>query len=147
MRLPSWIEPAFLRFLLVGAFNTLVGLSAIAFMLHVAGVGYWLSTFLGNAIGALVSYALNKRFTFRSRASVAGSLWKFFAVVLVCYGLAYGFGLFAGRLAAAALPAFPADRLHDAAALVGTGLYTIANYLGHKHFTFRTVDAVTEAGR
>jgi len=36
------------------------------------------------------------------------------------------------------LPSVRADWLHNAAILVGNGLYTIGNYAGHKYFTFRT---------
>ncbi|GAA3402243.1 GtrA family protein [Paenibacillus hodogayensis] len=132
----------FVRFLLVGVFNTLVGLSVIALLLHVAGIGYWASTFIGNTVGALVSYTLNKTFTFRSKAKVAGSLWKFVLVTLVCYGLSYGIGLYGGQWLAAALPWFPDKRVHDAATLFGTGLYTVTNYLGHKYFSFRKAPAV-----
>lgn len=146
-KLPAMLTGSFLRFLLVGVFNTIVGLSVIALLLHVAGIGYWASTFLGNAVGALVSYMLNKRFTFRSKAKVAGSLWKFLLVTLVCYGLSYGIGLYGGLLIAAVLPWFPDNRVHDAATLLGTGLYTITNYLGHKYFSFRTETSVrSQAG-
>ncbi|WP_238403288.1 GtrA family protein [Paenibacillus mesophilus] len=143
MNLLARMDHSFLRFLLVGVFNTLVGLSVIALLLHVAGIGYWASTFIGNAVGALVSYILNKRFTFRSKAKVAGSLWKFLLVTLVCYGLSYGIGLYGGWLIAAVFPWFPDNRVHDAATLLGTGLYTVTNYLGHKYFSFRTVSSVS----
>jgi putative flippase GtrA len=142
MRLLARLDHSFLRFLLVGVFNTLVGLSVIALLLHVAGIGYWASTFIGNAVGALVSYMLNKRFTFRSKAKVAGSLWKFLLVTLICYGLSYGIGLYGGWLIAAIFPWFPDNRVHDVATLLGTGLYTVTNYLGHKYFSFRTVSSV-----
>lgn len=141
-KLPAWLGGSFLRFLLVGVFNTIVGLSVIALMLHVVGIGYWASTFIGNAVGALVSYILNKKFTFRSKAKVAGSLWKFFLVTLACYGLSYGIGLYGGFWLAAVFPAFPDNRVHDAATLLGTALYTVTNYLGHKYFSFRTAAPV-----
>lgn len=144
MRRSRVLDRSFLRFLLVGVFNTIVGLGVIALLLHVARIGYWPSTFIGNVVGALVSYTLNKTFTFRSKAKVAGSLWKFFLVTLVCYGLSYGVGLVLGQWLAALFPAFPEQRVHDAATLFGTGLYTITNYLGHKYFSFRTAPPVRE---
>lgn len=142
-KLASVLDKSFLRFLLVGVFNTIVGLGVIALLLHVAGIGYWASTFIGNAIGALVSYVLNKTFTFRSKAKVAGSLWKFLLVTLACYGLSYGLGLGLGQWLAALFPRFPDNRIHDAATLIGTGLYTVTNYLGHKYFSFRTAPSVS----
>ena len=144
--LPSALNRPFFRFLLVGVFNTIVGLSVIAILLNVVQANYWVATFVGNGVGALVSYMLNKRFTFRSNASVFGSLWKFFAVTLVCYGLSYGAGLVFSRMIAAAVPAIPASYVEDIAALLGTGLYTVSNFLGHKYFTFRSNPHSRQAG-
>ncbi len=69
---------SFVRFLLVGIVNTIVGLSIIYVLLNGAGIGYWPATLIGNGIGAAVSYMLNRSFTFGSRTQVRRSLWKFF---------------------------------------------------------------------
>ncbi|MDF2726272.1 MAG: GtrA family protein [Paenibacillus sp.] len=138
MKWTKLIDSSFLRFLLVGVFNTIVGLTSIYILLHVAHIGYWPATFLGNTIGALVSYTLNKKFTFRSDAKVGGSMVRFLIVTLVCYGLSYGIGLVGGQLVTTIVPWIPETRAHDVATLLGTGLYVITNYLGHKYFSFRT---------
>ncbi|WP_256218528.1 GtrA family protein [Bacillus sp. MUM 116] len=52
---------------MIGIFNTLVGLSSVYFIFNIIGLSYWPATFLGNGIGMLVSYKLNKKFTFRSK--------------------------------------------------------------------------------
>jgi putative flippase GtrA len=124
------------RFLLVGVLNTLVGLSAAYLLLNAAGLSYWASTFWGNCIGAVVSYFLNKTFTFRDNQAIGKSWWKFIVVILVSYVLAYWIGLYA---ASWVLDRFTDNPrwMENAAVLVGAGLYTIANYLGHKYFTFR----------
>ena len=57
----------FVRFLMVGVANTIVGLSVMYLLLHLAGLSYWTSTFLGNSVGAVVSFFLNRSFTFRSQ--------------------------------------------------------------------------------
>ncbi|WP_223837241.1 GtrA family protein [Paenibacillus oceani] len=144
MKLTALVDRTFLRFLLVGVLNTIVGLSSIAFFLNVVHAGYWASTFLGNTIGAVVSYFLNKRFTFRSNTSIRSSLWKYFLITFICYGLSYGAGLAGGRLLAAVFPGFSAKLLENLSALFGTGLYTIMNYLGHKIFTFRPSGTVAQ---
>lgn len=126
-----------MRFLLVGVFNTLVGLSASFAFFNLLHLNYWISTFTGNTIGAIVSYTLNRTFTFRSSASVGSSWWKFAIVILSCYGLSYGISLQLAETAASLWPGMRADWLHNAAILIGNGLYTIGNYLGHKYFTFR----------
>ncbi|MDR6878602.1 GtrA family protein [Bacillus sp. 3255] len=132
------LSGSFARFLLVGLFNTLVGLSSSFALFNLLHLNYWASTFIGNTIGAIVSYFLNRTFTFRSRATVGSSWWKFAVVIMSCYGLSYGGSLLLAEAAAAIWPGIPAGWLHNGAILVGNGVYTIGNYLGHKYFTFRT---------
>ncbi|MCD1259447.1 GtrA family protein [Paenibacillus athensensis] len=140
------VTGSFARFLLVGVFNTLVGLSASFLFFNVFGLGYWASTFAGNTIGAVVSYALNRSFTFRSTASVASSWWRFALVILICYGISYGAGMVLAKAAGALLPDVSAKLLHNGAILVGNGLYVICNYVGHKYFTFRRKEELPERG-
>ncbi|MDP4103968.1 MAG: GtrA family protein [Bacillota bacterium] len=45
---------SFVRFLLVGVVNTIVGLSSMYLFLHGFSFSYWVSTFLGYVIGACV---------------------------------------------------------------------------------------------
>lgn len=137
-KLRSWVTGSFARFLLVGLFNTLVGLGASFAFFNVLHMNYWLSTFAGNCIGAIVSYALNRTFTFRSKASVRSSFWKFILVILVCYGFSYSVSMLLAEAASSLMPSIGPGLLHNAAILVGNGIYTICNYAGHKYFTFRT---------
>lgn len=137
-QIKALLTGSFVRFLLVGLFNTLVGLSASFAFFNLLHLNYWVSTFTGNTIGAVVSYALNRTFTFRSTASVGSSWWKFAVVILSCYGLSYGISWLLAEAAGSFLPNLREEWLHNAAILVGNGIYTIGNYLGHKYFTFRT---------
>ncbi|MNH93304.1 GtrA-like protein [compost metagenome] len=133
----SWFNHSFARFLLVGLFNTLIGLGISFLLFNGLGLGYWMSTFLGNTIGAVVSYLLNKRFTFRSEVSISRSWWRFGLVILLCYGASYGASMLLAQACSAWLPDINPVLLHNGAILVGNGFYTISNYLGHKYFTFR----------
>lgn len=117
----------FFRFLLVGVINTIIGLSAIFIFLNVLSVSYWFATFLGNGIGAVVSYFLNRTFTFKSDVKLAKSWYRFFLVILICYLFSYQLGLiFAQKL----------GFKEEVAVLIGSGLYTITNYIGQKRFVF-----------
>jgi putative flippase GtrA len=126
----------FVRFLLVGVVNTFVGLSVMFFMLHAAHLSYWWATFSGNAVGALVSFLLNRSFTFRSDISVTKGAFRFFVVMLLCYYVAYSFGQMAARLIVALSPYPFADVRNDLAVLFGTLFYTVLNYLGQKIIVF-----------
>lgn len=137
-RMRTWLTGSFARFLLVGLLNTLIGLGTSFALFNLLHQNYWVATFTGNTVGAVVSYVLNRTFTFRSKASVKSSWWKFAVVIAVCYGLSYGASWLLAEAASRLLPFLDAGLLHNAAILAGNGLYTIANYAGHKYFTFRT---------
>jgi putative flippase GtrA len=130
-------QNSFVRFLFVGVLNTLIGLSSILILFNVVGIGYWLSTFLGNTIGGVASYFLNRRITFRSNMSFKRSWWKFMIVVFLCYVLSYFLGLWIVKWTSPYFPTLSQEFLDNAAVIVGSGLYTVSNYVGHRYFTFR----------
>jgi putative flippase GtrA len=135
----------FVRFLLVGIVNTLIGLTVTFVCLNVLGLHYWLSTLLGNVIGAINSYLLNKSFTFRSKASVRATLWKFMTVTAVCYVIAFGLASIAAEQLIPLLNPAAGMRVQDnLAALAGSGLYTTMNYFGQKRITFRPQTEIRE---
>jgi len=75
-----------LRFAAVGASNTLLSWCAYA-LLTAAGTPYQPASALAFGLGALNSYALNRRWTFRSRAARGPELTRFAAVQCVGLGL------------------------------------------------------------
>lgn len=125
----------FIRFIIVGVMNTLVGLSSIFLLLQVGGLSYWISTFLGNSIGAACSYVLNRRFTFGSKVSFGRSIPLFMIVIMCCYFVSYSFSRVMANLLAGSFGYV--DYTNEIAVLLGTILYTITNYLGQKYFVFK----------
>ena len=128
---------SFIRFLMVGVANTIVGLSVMYLLLHVVGLSYWASTFLGNSVGAVVSFFLNRSFTFKSQSSVSKSMIRFVAVILFCYFISYTIGrnVVEWILSNSHLTS---SIKTDIAVLISTGLYTVLNYLCQKLFVFRS---------
>jgi putative flippase GtrA len=125
---------SFIRFLLVGILNTCIGLILIYSLLHFTS--YWTATFIGNSMGALVSFYLNRSFTFRSQSSLLKSAIKFFGVTLVCYFIAYKISLVVISYALGLLHIDNKNLVENVSVLFGMGTYTILNYLGHRSFTF-----------
>ncbi len=128
---------SFIRFLIVGVVNTIVGLSIMFILLNLFHCTYWLATFIGNCIGAMVSYKLNRSFTFNSRVKGSEGIPKFFLVILCCYVFSYSIGKITAEgihLFSQSLSILSKDEL---AVLIGTVVYTLANYLGQKSFVFQ----------
>jgi putative flippase GtrA len=109
------IVAQWLRFVAVGVSNTLLSTAVFAALFHL-GFPYLLGSALAFALGALNSYTLNRRWTFRSRERRAPELARFVCVQAV--GLGVNLALLAGlvelvgiRHVFAQLLAFPAASL------------------------------------
>jgi putative flippase GtrA len=77
----------FLRFVLVGAFNTGFGYALIFFCMLVLGLSPFLSNFIGYAVGLCASFALHRFYTFRSSGQALPEFLRFLPVFVVCYAL------------------------------------------------------------
>lgn len=131
------MKGSFVRFLVVGLVNTAVGLSIMYVLLHIFH-HYWIATFVGNAAGAVVSYVLNRIFTFKSGVHLSKSILRFILVIGICYGLSYYIGLQFSSWLLHQLPVAVRPFKKDVGILIGTGLYTLLNYTGQKYFVFNT---------
>ncbi|MCQ9280611.1 GtrA family protein [Priestia aryabhattai] len=131
------MKGSFVRFLVVGLVNTTVGLSIMYVLLHIFH-HYWIATFVGNAAGAVVSYVLNRIFTFKSGVHLSKSILRFILVIGICYGLSYYIGLQFSSWLLHQLPVAVHPFKKDFGILIGTGLYTLLNYTGQKYFVFNT---------
>ena len=121
------------RFLLVGVGNTL--LSALV-MLLLEDWGYWPSTAVAYLAGGVMSFFLNRSFTFRSDAKLGRAAVRFAVNLAVCYVIAYALARPAAFWALGRL-ALPAVWQERCAKLLGICLYTGLNYLGQRFFAFR----------
>ena len=84
------LDPTVWKFLLVGALNTLVGSGVMFLLYNLAHAGYWLSVFANYLAGGMVSFLLNKYFTFQNRDRSAAQVARFALTVAVCALIAYG---------------------------------------------------------
>lgn len=125
------------RFASVGVLATLVGLGGTLFLYNGFGLGYWASSALAFVAGALVSFFLNRRFTFRDEGAWVWALVRFALNVAVCYGIAFGVARPATlKLLAAWNQNLSVSVSENLSLAVGNGLYTLVNYLGQKWFVF-----------
>lgn len=132
-------DVSMLKFLLVGVGNTLL---SMVLMFALEGLGYWPSTAIAYVAGAVMSFFLNRGFTFHSNEVLWRSAVKFAVNVVVCYVVGYGLAriIMGAPPTLTALPAVWWERLSK---LVGMGLYTVLNYFGQRFFAFRRRDGAT----
>ena len=130
----KFFDPSMLRFLLVGVVNTLVGAGIMFLLYNLAGCSYWLSSAANYIVGGVVSYFLNKYYTFKNTERSWKQVLRFALNVAACWLLAYGI---AKPLALRLLAGFDEKLQTNAAMLAGLCLYTALNYLGQRFFVFR----------
>jgi len=130
----KFFDKTFWKFILVGVVNTLVGTAVMFGLYNLLHAGYWFSSAMNYIVGSIVSYFLNKYYTFGVKKRSWRFITRFIANITVCYLLAYGA---AKPLARMALSGFPVTIQENGAMLVGMGLFVLLNYVGQRFFTFR----------
>jgi putative flippase GtrA len=133
-----------LKFLLVGVINTLVG-SAVMFLLYnFAHTGYWIATASNYIVGSLVSYLLNKRFTFQYKGKTLATLIRFTANIVICYFIAYGL---AQPCVNYVFGNFGIIARENIAMLAGMFFFVALNYIGQRFFVFPNREDQTNASK
>lgn len=118
-----------LRFLLVSVANTALGLSCIYLAMGLLGLNYLVANAVGYAIGAVLGFALNRRWTFRHEGPWHQALWKWLLVI----ALSFGVNLLVVRLLHTRL-----GMNAYSAQLGGVICYGAVQFLGARNFAFRS---------
>ncbi|MCL2178227.1 MAG: GtrA family protein [Proteobacteria bacterium] len=127
-----WLAP-WARFGLVGIFNTVVGYTLMFGLYNLAGWGYWTVSFFAYALISVLSFVLNKHFTFRSQGNTTLQAVRFFINIAIVYFLAYGI---AQKATEAALSRMSEIWRDNFALGVGSVLFVVFNYLGQSRWVF-----------
>ncbi len=117
----------FLRFAMVGALATAVHYSVLLAMTELGGADPVFATICGFFAGAVVSYVLNRRFTFANKPAFGKGLAKYLLVIAI------GAVINAGIVAA-----FVQSGTHYMIGqVIATGLVLIWNFGASRVFVFR----------
>lgn len=133
-KIKSLFDEKLWKFLLVGVLNTLVGNGLMFLLYNLTGMSYWAATAVSYALASVMSYFLNRCFTFKFQEKGFRPVARFAANIAVCYLLAYGIAKPAAR---ALLSGRSQTVQENVAMLVGMCLFTGLNYLGQRFFAFR----------
>jgi len=74
----------FLKFSLVGVFNTLLNYVVFIIFLLYFNIDYWISGIIGFFSGAVLGFFLNRNFTFSSKISKKKGLIKYLLIQIFC---------------------------------------------------------------
>jgi putative flippase GtrA len=132
----KFVDIKILKFLLVGVLNTLLSAIIMSLLYNVFKFGYWGASSIAYIIGGVVSFILNKRFTFKNHDSVITTGVKFAFNIIICYLVAYSL---AKPIIIAMLhkTAFNDNIVDNVALLFGMVLFTTINYFGQRYFAFK----------
>lgn len=134
MMLAKLLDKTFWKFILVGVINTLVGTGIMFLFYNVFHFGYWVSSASNYIVGSIVSYLLNKHFTFRNKSKSPKVLVSFVINISVCYLAAYGVAKPLIRMLLEGASVVVQDNV---AMLAGMCIFVGLNYLGQRFIVFK----------
>lgn len=132
--LNKFFDRTFWKFILVGLINTLFGTGIMFLFYNMFHLGYWISSMSNYFFGSILSYLLNRMFTFRSEEKTTKTVPRFVINISVCYLLAYGI---AKPLVTHVLINLSKNMKENIAMLVGMCLFVMLNYIGQRFFVFK----------
>lgn len=121
-------DQTFLRFVIVGVINTIIGYTIIMILFHLIGLSYSLSYFLSYVVGIIISFFLNRQFVFFSKNNKLLEFFKFLIAFSISYSISY-----------LGLKFIVEYQLIDTniAFFVGMVIYSTLFYLFNRYITFK----------
>lgn len=118
---------SFFRFSVVGVINTAVGLAVILMLMRFGGVQYIVANAVGYAIGTVVSFVLNRSWTFYHKGPVLSSVVRWGLVIAIAYAANV-------LVVSMSHEYFGIDRYLSQG--LGVFAYTCLSYLGGRFYAF-----------
>lgn len=128
------IDKTFIKFIGVGIINTVFGTSIMFISYNLLHFNYWVSSAANYILGSILSYFLNKYFTFQNKEKSVKLVLKFILNITICYLIAYGV---AKPVVKFLLHNMSKNVQENCAMLCGMGLFVILNYLGQRFGVFK----------
>lgn len=138
----KFFDIKFWKFILVGVLNTLVGTGLQFLLFNLLGWNEWVSSVTGYFLGSVLSYFLNKYFTFKNQEKGIKPILKFALNIAVCYTIAYviAIPLISYICTANSLTMFgwTVEKFSgNLSMVVGSCLFVACNYIGQRFFAFK----------
>ncbi len=128
------LDITFWKFILVGVANTLFGTAIMFVFYNIFHLSYWISSASNYVFGSILSYFLNKHFTFKNNSKDKKVMIRFIINITCCYLIAYG----AARPVVRMLLAGFEKKIQDNfAMLTGMCVFVLLNYIGQRFWAFK----------
>lgn len=131
--LKKFFDKTMLKFILVGVANTLVGTAVMFLFYNLFHFDYWISSASNYVVGSILSYFLNKYFTFKQQSKSIKEIVLFIVNITLCYLIAYSAAQPLVRFIFSGIDNTLADNL---SMLAGMGFFIILNYIGQRFIVF-----------
>jgi putative flippase GtrA len=140
--LKNFFDIKFWKFILVGVINTIVGMGLQFLLFNLLGWNEFVCSVIGYTVGSVVSYFLNKYFTFKYKEKGLKPVLRFALNIAICYVVAYGIAIplikwlclhFSITLFGWSVVKFAGN----VSMLVGSCLFVALNYCGQRFFSFK----------
>lgn len=128
------MDKTFFKFIIVGVINTIVGAGVMFSLYNLFHCSYWFSSIMNYVIGSIVSYFLNKYYTFESSKITRKEIIYFSLNIAVCFFIAYGL---AKPLALYLLSDYSKAIQENTAMFIGMVIFTGLNYLSQRFIVFK----------
>lgn len=139
-----FLDKSLLIFLLIGAGNTVVTLVGSQLMLGPMtdawgdNAAYWASTAIMFALTSIISFVLNRKLSFQSKAPLLQSAVRFSVVIAVCYLISFSLSKIIVPWAMSLLfPGVVETWVTRIAMLVAQVIFTACNYCGQRLWAFK----------
>ena len=129
-------DKTFLKFIIVGIINTAVGAGVMFALYNIFHCSYWFSSIMNYVVGSIVSFFLNKYFTFKSKSFSFKEVIYFIINIAVCFFIAYGL---AKPFAIYILSGYSKSVQENTAMFIGMVIFTGLNYLSQRFIVFKGV--------
>lgn len=145
----QFFDIKFWKFIGVGIINTIIGEGLKFLLFNLFHTDVWISSIIGMVVGSVVSYFLNKYFTFKNTEKGWKPVLRFALNIAICFTLAN----------VIALPLVEWFCLTNSITMFGWSVETFAgnasmitasclfvafNYIGQRFFAFRSKDTSNE---
>ena len=134
----SKFNNSFSRFIIVGIINTIVGTAIMLVFYNVFHLGYWFSSASNYVLASILSYFLNKYYTFKNKEKGWKPAIRFALNIALCYLVAFGVAKPCVRWILYTIGTdLSVSWIENIAMLFGSGLFVLINYLGQRFFAFK----------